>query len=76
MADFLETENEMLKTAINDGLQAILLAIDAFRCDLEVSGISTSAAKTAINNLSKLEDALLEETKFKKYNLITDYDKF
>ena len=76
MADFLETENEMLKTAINDGLQAILLAIDAFKSDLEVSGITTIAAKTAINNLSKLEDALLEETKFKKYNLITDYDKF
>lgn len=70
------SDSSLLKAAINEGLSAILLAIDACRNDIEVSGITSVDASTAINNLSKLEDILLEENKFKKYTLVTGYDNF
>lgn len=70
------SDNALLKTALNEGLSAILMAIDACRNDIEVSGIVSQDAATAINNLSKLEDILTEESKFKKHTLITGYDNF
>jgi len=70
------SDNALLKTALSEGLSAILMAIDACRNDIEVSGIVTLDAATAINNLSKLEDILTEENKFKKHTLITGYDNF
>jgi hypothetical protein len=70
------SDNALLKTALSEGLSAILMAIDACRNDIEVSGIVTIDAATAINNLSKLEDILTEENKFKKHTLITGYDNF
>jgi len=71
-----ETIDCLLDSAINDGLQAILLAIDACRGDIEVSGFTNKTAEVAVNNFLKLEDMLLEPSKFKTHSLITDYERF
>lgn len=70
------SDSSLLKAAIDEGISSILMAIDSCRNDIEISGISSPDASMAINNLSKLEDILLEVNKFRKYTLVTGYDNF
>jgi len=75
--NFVDTTiDEILEKAISEGMSAVMLAIDAFKSDLEVSGINNKKLINTVTNLSKIEDILYDVDRFKSRSLITDYDQF
>lgn len=72
----VQMDNDVLNKAVDDGLQALLLAIDKCRADVEEIGITTKHSINTLNNLSKLEDLLLEVSKFKSLSILTGYEQF
>ena len=72
----VQMDNEILNKAVDDGLQALLLAIDKCRAEVEEIGLTTKYSKTTLDNLSKLEDLLLEVNKFKSLSILTGYEQF
>ena len=69
-------DNEILEKTINEGLQTLLLSIDECRYCLEICGLHNKQVEIAMENFTKLENVLLETNKFKKYSLVTDYERF
>lgn len=71
-----QLDDDMLTKSLNEGLQTLLLAIDKCRAEIEEIGISSKNSENTLNNLSKLEDLLLEVHKFKSLSILTGYEQF
>ena len=68
--------NQYANKSLSDGLQAMLLAVDQTITDIEQTGLNGKAIAIMLSNLNKLQDVLLEDKKFKKYNLMIGHDEF
>lgn len=71
-----QLDEDMLTKSLNEGLQTLLLAIDKCRAEIEEIGVSSKNSQNTLNNLSKLEDLLLEVHKFKSLSILTGYEQF
>lgn len=77
--DLTDEEKEMNRYAeksMEDGIQAMLMALDEAISGVETVGASTREVNTILANLYKMQDILLDNEKLKTSNLIAGYDEF